>query len=306
MTASVSFAQEQETFRAPKSDAGLEFLLDVLNVPLEKLAQAQVVSDEVVQNSPAFIQHVITLKNEKAGQVRLFLRVPNKQGSFPTLFFSPGLHSDPGYLAQLKIPEDVVIAQIEFPFNDRLKGPKLVYEIIRRSLKIQALTTVAMNWVRTQNFVNPEKISVVSVSFGTFVTPFSLRLAQLLGLDPYAVVFAYGGSDLKSVLNPLFKDSVSVPDFDNIQKALTPVLKATSPARHLRFLQSQAGYLVITAKSDQVIPKESSQTLITQLPDPVEVIELDGGHLSPEHPEQIGKAITVTTDWLRAQGAFEE
>lgn len=301
----LSHAQE---FQAPKSDMALELLIDLLggifNFNLEKMSKVEIVEDAIIASDAQSETKSITLKNKELGEINLRLKTPKKNGTFPTIYVSPGLNAKGTPIDQYITMDDVVIVEIEYPINDRLKGGKMVYEILRKSIKMQLMNTVAINWVKNLPVVNANKISFINISFGTFAAPFSIRVAQLLGLDPYAIVFAYGGSDLKSMILPTLENSMSNADFENVKKPVSKLLDMTAPTNHLPHLQTQSGYLVVNGMDDKLIPKESKALLFERLPDPKEVLEVEGGHIRADQPEMIKKAIAVVLAWLKDQGAI--
>lgn len=297
-------------FTPPKSDAGLELLIDllepVLNFSLQEIATPRVLRDEIVSSHESYDIRSVELKSGDLGRITLRIKVPKQgRGQYPVVFVLPGLNMSPSLFdANVDQTREVIQVLVDYSFPPRLSKGKLIYEVVRKSLNLQLLSSVALNWVKNHPMVDSSRISVVSVSYGTFVAPLSVRLAQLLGLDPYAVVFTYGGSDLKSLIFPTLQEAMSEADFENIRKPLSRFLDIASPTNHLPHLQTQTAYLVVKGVADEVIPSESTQVLIERLPDPKEVIELPTDHINPGAPKTIRQTIGVVMDWLEFQGAF--
>lgn len=296
-------------FEAPKSDVGLELLVDLLgevfNFDLQEVATPRILKDEVVMSHSGYDIRNIELRSGDLGRIALRVKTPKSAGQYPVVFVFPGLNMNPSLFdSHVTANDDVIQVLVDYSFPPALSQGKLIYEVVRKSLNIQLLSAMALNWVRSQPMVDGTRISVVSVSYGSFVAPFSIRLAQLLGLDPYAVVFAYGGSDLKSLILPEIKQAMSEADFDHIKRPLSRFLDATSPSNHLPHLQTQTAYLVLKGSKDQVIPEESTKQLIERLPDPIYTMELNSPHIGANKPETIEQSVRLINEWLKAQGAF--
>ena len=304
----VSSVQAQESFTAPRSDIGMELLVDLLtsifNVDLEELTEPRILKDEVIASDAKFTTRKVEMRNGDLGRVNVYIKAPNGVAVAPAVVLLPGLNTKASLLDQVTFPEQVVQVMVEYPFPATLTKGKLIQQAIVKAAVLQLQTAAILNWVKKQHFVDNTRISVVSVSYGTFLAPFAIRLAQIMGFEPYALVFAYGGSDLKSIILPELEKAMSSADFDNIKKPLNRILDATSPSQHLPHLNTQTGYLVLSGAKDEVIPSDSTKILEERLPDPKEIIKLDTSHIGMNRPETIQKAFETIQDWLKKQGAF--
>jgi len=56
-------------------------------------------------------------------------------------------------------------------------------------------------WLSRQPDVDANRLSVVAVSFGSFVAPLSLRAVEFLGLRPATTVFIHGGANIKAFVD---------------------------------------------------------------------------------------------------------
>lgn len=300
--------QAQESFNAPKSDVGMEMLIDLIasvsNLDLQKLLTPRILSDEIVVDGVDFESRKIEMRAGDLGRVTLHVKIPKGVSAAPAVILLPGLNTQADLLEQFDSSEKYVRVMVEYPFPQAATRAKRIQQAIVKAFELQLKTVTVFNWVKNLDYVDETRISVVSVSYGTFLAPFALRVAQTQGFDPYALVFAYGGADLKSIILPELEKAMSSADFDHIQKPLNQFFKWTSPSQHLPHLNTQTGYLVLSGAKDEVIPSESSKVLYERLPDPKESVKLDSGHIGINRPETVKMAFDSIHDWLKKQGAF--
>lgn len=268
------------------------------------------VSDDQVSKTAITETHRITLENDW-GKAHIVLRKPlNSKESLPVMVILSGAGTGADSLNFVPESRHNIVVAIDYPMQNGLKDEELVREVAKNAHLIQIHITAALFWLGKSKEahalgVDRSRISVVAVSFGTFVAPVALRAVQILGVKTFSSVFAFGGANLNGFLRHELEKSEDLSDSDreNIMQFAEGFLETIDPARHLPKLRGQI--LVINGKRDQVIPKVSSQALVDALPaDSTTVVELDTAHIDVDQTATIKQTMGTVQEWLLGIGAI--
>jgi hypothetical protein len=150
-------------------------------------------------------------------------------------------------------------------------------------------------WIWSQDEIDKDKISLVAISFGIFIAPSTLRALTLIGHTPYTTSFLFGGGSLEPFITPhLSVIPKPLSDF------IVHHLKNLKPSQHLAFLKGP--FFVQNGIYDEVIPKESIEKLVNELPEPKKVQWIPTPHIKLQRSEVIQMSIEHTVTWLENQG----
>ena len=174
----------------------------------------------------------------------------------------------------------------------------VVWRMARRlSGQIEAL----LEWVRSQPWCDPERVSLCGGSLGAILLPMILRDLQSRGVPMKRAVFAYGGAGRVSLA------WLSLRRRSALLAALAALLsfaclRHIEPARHLPHLQGE--FLVISSPDDEQVPERCSARFEALLPEPKRIVHLTGEHLDTDRPDLIAAVVRTATNWLLERDAF--
>ena len=289
-------------------DAVMDFEAQMIaeTLQLRKNSEPTVVTNEVVERSGNVETRLIELELAPLGRIRMKTKGPAAPGRYPVVFLATGLQAGMETLGLINTEFPVILAAFDYPISKDMPPEQMVPHVVRGLASLQAQMAVALAWLGRQPNVREDRVSLLTVSFGTFATPLALRLAQLVGFRAYATVFAFGGAEVMPVLEKDLANLgavLSPADMKNLTSAVSEAADFIEPKRHLKFLQTRS--LVVQGLKDEVIPARSTVALMSSLPQPKALRTLDCGHINMDRRDIIDETAKVVLTWLKKQGALD-
>ncbi|MCB0278040.1 MAG: prolyl oligopeptidase family serine peptidase [Calditrichaeota bacterium] len=162
-------------------------------------------------------------------------------------------------------------------------------------LKIPLYLTVTVNWLKQQNGIDTNRISLLGYSFGALVLPAVQHHLQETGFYPAATIISYGAVNIAELLEFNFSGQstwLNPISSHLLQSLIYPI----EPEMHLPELKGQ--FLLMNGKLDKRIPFQNALKLQELVRQPKTIINLDEGHMHPDKPELTLKIIRISKDWL--------
>lgn len=234
----------------------------------------------VVKTEANFNLQIVCLKVEKFPDVILTLKIP--------LVFTPplsaiilftGFQTGGEAVNLVGVPEHSIYVGFQYPWPIGGKENSIVWDWHRMEV-IPVLMAVGMSWLHEQTFINPDKINVVNVSFGTLFYPLAQRILNDVNIYPKTIVFGYGGAEISEVIGNELKAKVNPFELELAKVLIRTQTWFIEPKYHLPHLRGP--FLIVNGESDTVFPEASKELLINKLPDPKKIVTLPGAHIQPD------------------------
>lgn len=246
----------------------------------------------------------LTLGTESAGTIRLTTSRPAEWDGapLPLAFVLGGLRTGRDALAFVDTHGPNLLVGYEYPYSQQTwyesAKPFQIPAIRAAVLSVPAQVTLARRHLAAEG-TDPARSALLGYSFGALFVPGVQRLASEDGAGFDALVLAYGGADVASLLDANIK--LGAP---TLRRALAwtgaTLVRPMEPALHLPHLEGS--FLVIRGERDEKIPSRSSRRLAELTPEPKEVVSLQAGHMGPHDPELTASVVRISQDWLARNG----
>jgi len=168
--------------------------------------------------------------------------------------------------------------------------------------QIQAHILISLLWLAHQDEYDPSRISILNVSFGTFIAPLSLRAASQFGFKSAATIFAFGGAEIKNFILPFSENIIDSKAREEWQRYIVNSLDLIEPSKQLKHLTGP--FLVIRGLNDQVIPLASSEALEHSLSEPKEILLLKTRHINVNESATLQLMREAVVAFLRKHAAI--
>jgi hypothetical protein len=247
---------------------------------------------------------MVTLTHGALGEFQLRVRRPiNDVQRVPVVFLTAGVNVEAESLGLLADTPGVALVTFDYGVSSKIQGVELMKTVVQDLPRIIGRVAASMKWLATQSWVRPDRINTIHVSFGSYIAPYSLRLAEAAGVRSFATVFAFGGAEAWQILlKPDVARLLSRADFDNLKRNLDLAMRPFDPVRQLPFLRGR--FLVLRGAQDEMIPVASSLALENALPEPKQIEILQTPHIGVSRPEIISQAFSLITQWFTEQRAI--
>lgn len=310
----VAEARPESTREFLLKDENIAFMSKLLKVPNNKGQKSSIFT--TVDQSATHLYQRLDLKfgfpndhcrNGKCPDpafVQVWVKVPkNPTRKLPLIFVLGGVDSSPDILDMFPDQTDAMIAVFDFGAQKYEKLSDKIRHIASQMLYLQPRIAVTLNHLSSNPQVDPAKINVVMVSFGSFVGPLALRYAYtIMDSQINSTVFAFGGGSLSGMAIPKMKQLLSDADYKNVMEEIKSVAQYLEPEPHLRKLTGK--FLVVTGDADKLIPAESTQVLFNSLREPKQEIKLPVGHINRGHNEIVKATVLEVEKWMKDNGAL--
>lgn len=180
-----------------------------------------------------------------------------------------------------------------------IDGPGDVLAARSAVLDVPAQVVAALAWLRRDAAVDAGRTSLLGYSLGALSAPAVQRLAAERGTPFGAVVLAYGGTDLARLMAANL-DLEPPPLREAASWLAAAALRPMEPALHLPHLSGDI--LVLQATGDERIPEASLRRYAELVPEPKEVVWLEGGHMGPGREEINERVVRRSQEWLVRRG----
>lgn len=270
-------------------------------------SEEQVVS--VIQTSIADDKRdfqALILNTKEAGDIQILISAPKNslsgQQKLPILFVSAGFASGMEAIRLFSNPGNMIIVGYQYPFsqNQIEKDFSLFPKMVRL---VPGQIALSLEWLSRQPFADASRLNAMGVSLGSLFLPVSLRLAQLRGVKMRSTTLAYGGSDLRQVVDFVLPEQV--PDWirNPLLQMVEGIFILHNPKIHLPHLQGQ--FNCVYGTHDQIFSSQTSQEQFDLLSGPKEIHWISGPHIDVNQPLLIQQTTDLTIDFLKRSNQID-
>lgn len=285
-----------------QSDIGMKLIRE--NFKLNRKVKPKEASTTILSESDRYSYQQLDLKFEAIGRARIWLRMPrNPKGPVPLVYVLGGVQSSSDILKLFPERGDQIIAVYDFGGQKYDKVYQIAGEVGKQIPQLQGRMAAALAYMAGNVNVDPNKVSVIMVSFGSFVGPLAIRLAEpLLPAPINSTVFAFGGGSLAKLILPKLKTALSEEDYKNVSRELSNVIDLLEPKHHLATMKGR--FLIINGENDRLISEESAKVIEDGLNGPKTVITLPVGHINRDQLQIVEKTMAEVEVWMTENGAL--
>jgi hypothetical protein len=208
-----------------------------------------------------------------------------------------GIHSEFALQDFLPLKEQVSLFSLDYQIIKDQQEVNVALDTINKIPQIQAHIVSAYLWIQSLPWIDKNYLSIITVSFGSFIAPSALRMLKLLGHKPYTTSFLFGGASIDAFLAPHL---ALVPK--NISEIIIRNLSQLNPSQHLPYLTGP--FFTLNGTFDEIIPRDSSEALIQSLPEPKTSVWLPTQHINLNRPDIIRMSLDRVMMWLELNQAI--
>jgi len=253
-----------------------------------EVAVARVTSSESLGDA---VLEEVTLVSDSGLEVELSVRVPRDATSpRPLVVLLAGQRTGRDAARYAADSRGVVVAALSYPYRrDPDAGTVAMVldlpDIQRSLLDTPPAILLATDWLIGRPYVDPDRVELAGGSLGAFFVP----VAGALEPRFRRVWLVHGAGDPGAVLEHGLREHVP---FAPLRGLVARLLTAVAGGHHLapekwvgRIAPREV--IVISARDDDSMPRESVEVLHRALGEPSEIIWMDGGHVLPRREEII-------------------
>jgi hypothetical protein len=196
---------------------------------------------------------------------------------------------------------DSVIVGFQYPWPVSIANGVVTWNWERME-SIPILMAVGLAWLNHQPMINPHKINVVAVSFGTLFYPLAQRILNAYGIYSKTAVFGYGGVDIPEVIGNELAKTIGGRETEFAKSLVRIQTWFVEPKYHLSHLQGP--FLIVQGEDDTVFPNLSKQGLSDGLRGFRKTVILPGAHIQPDRPEIIKSFMEQVAIFLKEHQAI--
>ena len=226
------------------------------------------------------------------------LKIPEKtEKPLPAIIILGGLRTGSMTVDYIREAPDMVIMAIDYPYEGKKENISVtefmlaLSDIHRAVLNTPPAVILGVDYLRTSDYVNADRITLIGGSLGAFFVP--AVMAADTRIDAAAILF--GAGDLQA----LIRNEIDMPfPLPNLGSWAASVLLA--PVEPLKYIAdiSPRPVFILNGRSDHRIPMELAEKLHEKAKEPKEIVWIEAEHLNvktEEFPRMVsGKII----DWL--------
>jgi dienelactone hydrolase len=258
----------------------------------------------------------IVLPSHRLGDVGLTISFPDPLPArkLPVLIVLGGLGTGEENIDYLKGMGDNVLVGYDWPLPEqfpktnsvaaRIDLASRIPDLYRRLMRVPPQVASGIDWIVRQPWADGTHISLLGFSLGAVAAPSIEGVAEHSGLHIGWTIIAYGGAPLGGVLAAAIANSKEhVWYYGLLPPLIDLLLSPLEPTRHLPALHSR--FLVLEGQNDERFPDALRARLRQAVPDPKDVIVLEGPHLglAPNKLALLDRIIEVSKHWLIESGA---
>ena len=256
---------------------------------------------------PNRIYRRIVLSTAHLGEIEAVISQPEKiTEKIPLLLVMGGWEVGAKNFRLVRNPGEYLLVIYRYPYQpvDWKEGMALreIFRIRKAIYSVPAQVLTLVDWFREQPYVDKRRISLLGFSLGALFLPSVYHLDAVRGDRLNAGVIAFGGADLKDILQTNLKN-INTFFRAPAASAAACLIRDLEPALHLPYMQNR--FLIINASRDEMISPHSRELLIRLTPEPKTVVTLETGHIGTNKIELVQKVVEISTRWLIENGVLD-
>jgi hypothetical protein len=167
---------------------------------------------------------------------------------------------------------------------------------------IPLFMTVALHWLQQQNYVDTNRINILSVSFGSIFTPLALRWMAQLNIGIRTTTLGYGGGDIPLIIGNELRNYFGKTETEIFKILLTHQTWLYEPKYHVANLNGN--FLIVHGQDDKVFPAESIAIFDQKINAAKTIVTLPGPHVQPDRKDLIAQFVQKVHAFLIEQDAI--
>lgn len=315
-------------FSSPKNSNEPIFLSSVSNFSTQKITTRNSITKEQMEKRINWIQksfnfdqdsdvHLLSFQERgpnrllvqvtrgNVDRIQLLIKGPNQfweNSKLPILFVSSGFEAGSQTIELVNEIPGVILVGMDYAVkkSDIEKDPSLFFKTIHNT---PGQVVAALQWLSKQPWYDSKKgIFYIGISLGTLFLPVSVKLAEKNGIQIQSEILGFAGVDMQKIFQYHLSCFLGAKAGNSFSSFLSLMTEIYEPQFYLPYLNSS--HLVIQATQDQVFPKESIYLLNDLVPEPKELVWIEGAHIDVDRPEVILPTIQVIKSWISKQIAI--
>jgi dienelactone hydrolase len=276
--------------------------------PVPDYAAMELAKGAVEKGSVSRTYREMRLNAQDRPPVSFTVAVPEGLGGpVPVLLIVGGLRSGRENLERLPDLGPNALISFEYPYRDIIRdktrnGIARLLHVYKSSRATAEQLVAILRWVRTQDFVDKDRIGLLGYSLGAMVAPATHVKAQANAVPHGVMILAFGGADLSAIVPRVLR--MKTPLLEGAASWIgASLLHALEPAHFLPLIRSEV--LIVNAEEDELIPRGSQRLLEQLTPDPKWIVNMPGEHIDPRDPATLMAVVDVTKRWLIERRAVD-
>jgi hypothetical protein len=249
--------------------------------------------------------------SERLGPIEITISSPTAEliTPLPTLLVLAGTEKSEETVQLVSNPGQRYIVGLRYPLPATAPSGDLevskIEDFIDGLQNIPGHIAIALANLRRQIWVEDGSVSILGVSFGSIVLPFSVRLADLVAPSPDGTplpsyIFAYGGANAKDYVKTELERNQKRPLSEDLSRGLDLLLlplDAVDPKSHIPAMNGR--FLQVQETEFTVIPEDSAKALAASLTlKGAQFVSIPGPHISRERTDLIDQLNQSVSNWL--------
>lgn len=269
--------------------------IPVLSDPVPKFearkGSLQVAREEGVASFGGADYLNFSLSSNSGLKVLLSVRKPQVQNKpLPLVILLGGHRTGRNAVRLINTNKPVIVAAISYPYeaNPYAKGLAVLPAIPEFSRALRDITPavlLALNYLATQPYVDPQRMELVGISLGAFLISVPAALDERVR----RVWLVHGAGNPQQVIAHNLRHRIRHDGVRNLTASLLMLLSSGEYLRPEKWVGRIAPrkLVVINARQDERLPATAIEDLHQVLPEHTEVIWTEGQHVEPGRKEVI-------------------
>lgn len=243
----------------------------------------------------------VQLKSNSGLDVDLAVKRPLDGAARTTVIILGGHRTGRKAVHLLETTGNTNIVALDYPFkgNHRMKGTavfKALPDIRKAMYDAIPAVMLAVDYLATQSYVDPERLELVGVSLGAPLVCSAGALDARIG----RVWAIQGGGDLHAIFNHNLQSKISFGPARYAGASFAQLLLHTlAPEKWVGQIAPRS-FIMINADQDERVPKTCVQALYDQAREPRELIWISDQHVNPKKKESIKALFTMVVERVSA------
>lgn len=228
------------------------------------------------------------------------LRPANVQGPLPSVILLAGFRTGSKAITLIGDPGNVAIVALDYPyhgpekFDDVWEAVSHFPEVQRGLLDTPPAASLAIDWLATQTWADPEKVELVGASIGVpFAAVTGARDERI-----QRVWLLHGGADNQDWLKGALRKKIGNDSLRGAAASVLVLLAHGASFDNADWVSQIAPrpVVVVGARDDESLSVGNTEALFFAAGEPREIIWTDGGHVKRNRPEVVQQLLDIVRE----------